>query len=182
MFQDMREILHVKPEEENIDLEVKLVNNIKSLAERFNLTEQSSSQPSKSARSHPEVFNSLLSAYFNRVSESQKLYEESIEIAKPVFNEILALKDLFENNCKVIESWFEDNKLEIAKIKDFPELYYAIVRYSACMGFLEKFYLFEFDIGLESEYLKSNQVLEILFCLYVLQTYGWWANPNYFPV
>ncbi len=88
----------------------------------------------------------------------------------------------FKNNYDAIESWIEENKLEIAKIDEFPELYNSLIRYKACMMFLKEFFLFDYNIRLEAEHLRMNQVLEILFCLFVLKIYGAWGNSHYFPV
>ncbi|MGD1917638.1 MAG: hypothetical protein ACFCAD_01410 [Pleurocapsa sp.] len=73
-----------------------LKKNFGSIAEKLNFTNEGLSEPSRSASSHPELLNSLLLAYFNRVSDYQKLYEDSNKIARPVFDEVLSLQDLFQ--------------------------------------------------------------------------------------
>ena len=186
VFQDMREILHIQPHEDN-DLNTKsklqiVKRKIDHITNIFNHTNNNKYPISESARSNPQRFNTLLSSYFSRLSEHQNLYQECISIAQPIFNHVLLLKEEFENNHKIINQLFEENKLEIVKINESEELYNAMITYQCDMAFFQDFYLFDNNLKLEAEHLKLNQVLQILFCLFVFKVYGAWGDNTLFPV
>jgi hypothetical protein len=172
---EMLEILHVEPD---LSILKRKQNFIKKLVNFFDGT----AKVSKSARSHPEEFNALLYSYYNRVSDPQNLYKKSIKISKPIFDTVLLMKNEFEEAGEKIDRLMDENNIEIVKIENFSELYQALIKYRACISIFEDFHLFNSHIQLNAEHLKLNQVLEILFCLFIFQTYGSWGNPRAFPV
>lgn len=172
---EMLEILHVEPD-------ISVIKNKKNFIKKIVDYCKDITGAPKSARSHQEKFNILLYSYHNRVSDRQHLYDESVKISKDIFDAMRLMKNDFEEAGEKIDRLMDENNIEIVKIEDFPELYQALIKYRNFISVFEDFYLFDFHIQLDAEHLKLNQVLEILFCLFLLQTYGGWGDPRAFPV
>ena len=96
-----------------------------------------------------------------------------MKIAMPVFDRVLSLKNEFNDNCQTIEGLIKKNTIEIIKLEESPTLYELLLKYESGMTFLRDFYLFMNNIQYKEEHLKLNQILEILFCLFVLQYRSW---------
>ena len=170
LFEEMTQILHVKPEENE---ENNVMQFCSSIFEKFSYSKKTEGKSLESAYSNPERFNSLLGAYFDRVSDYHELYNESLKIAMPVFDKVLCLNNEFNDNCQTIEGLIKKNAIEIIKLKESPALYELLLKYESGMTFLRDFYLFVDNIQDKEEHLKLNQTLEILFCLFVLRYRSW---------
>ncbi len=175
LIQEIGSILHVKPYKNKNIRNGKLKQDVIDFLGKF-------SKRCESAKSLPERFNNLLCSYYYRVSDPRFMYIESLEISSPIFDTVLCLKPELENAVEQIDKLIAENRIEEVSIKEFPELYDALFQYKAYMTFWANFYIFHSHLQLDADHLKLNQVLEILFFLFLFQMYGSWGDPDCLPV
>lgn len=170
---EIGEILHIEPGKNTL----RYRKNFVQISRFF----ENTSRVSKSAKSHPYIFNELLYSYYIRVSEPDKLHKDCFKLSKPIFDSITSMKNEFQAANEKIDRLMDENKIERISIQAFPELYDALMNYQACMSLFESFHVFNSHIQLKAGHLKLNQILEILLLLFIFQLYGYWGDPEICP-
>jgi hypothetical protein len=123
-----------------------------------------------------EKFNNLLVEYFNHLENSGGLYEFAMEESRPIFEDLFSLRDEIQWSADKLDQLLKENEIEEVRLYEAPKLNREIKSYIAKLRILENIHLLESTLHYDHELFAKNQILIILFCLYLIQSYWIWGK------
>jgi hypothetical protein len=123
-------------------------------------------------------FNDLLIEYFNHLENPGDLYEFGMVKAGPVFKDLFSLHDEIQSAADKLDRLLKENEIEEVKLNEAPKLEREVKSYISKLRILENIHLLENTLHYNHKFFAKNQVLIILFCLHLIQSYWFWGKSK----
>jgi hypothetical protein len=123
-------------------------------------------------------FNDLLIEYFNHLKNPEGLYEFGMDKVRNVFEDLFSLHDEIQSSADKLDGLLKENEIEEVRLDEAPKLKREIESYISKLRILENIHQLESTLHYNHELYAKNQVLIILFCLHLIESYWYWGKSK----